>query len=75
MTVNQLVTFLNERYAQLPGHMTVDVLLKSTAGNEIYVLGEAVKPGSYPIRRPISVLEALTLARGDERQGPARLRW
>jgi polysaccharide export outer membrane protein len=44
--------------------MTVDVLLKSTAGNEIYVLGEVAQPGSYPIRRPVSVLEALTLARG-----------
>ena len=44
--------------------MTVDVLLKSTAGNEIYVLGEVGQPGSYPIRRPVSVLEALTLARG-----------
>ena len=64
MTVTQLETFLNERYAQLPGHMTVDVLLKSTGGNEIYVLGEVAQPGSYPIRRPISVLEALTLARG-----------
>ncbi|QJP95016.1 MULTISPECIES: polysaccharide biosynthesis/export family protein [Pseudomonas] len=64
MTVNQLETFLNKRYAQLPGRMTVDVLLKSTAGNEIYVLGEVGQPGSYPIRRPVSVLEALTLARG-----------
>jgi polysaccharide export outer membrane protein len=64
MTVNQLEAFLNKRYAQLPGRMTVDVLLKSTAGNEIYVLGEVGQPGSYPIRRPVSVLEALTLARG-----------
>ncbi|MFJ7792455.1 polysaccharide biosynthesis/export family protein [Pseudomonas sp. NPDC096950] len=64
MTVNQLETFLNKRYADLPGRMTVDVLLKSTAGNEIYVLGEVGQPGSYPIRRPVSVLEALTLARG-----------
>jgi polysaccharide export outer membrane protein len=64
MTVNQLETFLNQKYAQLPGRMTVDVLLKSTAGNEIYVLGEVAQPGSYPIRRPVSVLEALTLARG-----------
>ena len=64
MTVNQLETFLNQRYAQLPGRMTVDVMLKSTSGNEIYVLGEVAQPGSYPIRRPVSVLEALTLARG-----------
>ncbi|MHC8318958.1 polysaccharide biosynthesis/export family protein [Pseudomonas sp. LB3P31] len=64
MTVNQLETFLNKRYASLPGRITVDVLLKSTAGNEIYVLGEVGQPGSYPIRRPVSVLEALTMARG-----------
>jgi polysaccharide export outer membrane protein len=64
MTVNQLESYLNTRYAQLPGRMTVDVLLKSTAGNEVYVLGEVAQPGAYPIRRPISVLEALTLARG-----------
>ncbi len=64
MTVNQLRDYLNERYASLPGHMTVDVLLKSTAGNEIYVLGEVGQPGAFAIRRPVSVLEALTLARG-----------
>lgn len=64
MTLNQLREYLNQRYASLPGRMTVDVLLKATAANEIYVLGEVAQPGSFPIRRPVSVLEALTLARG-----------
>jgi len=64
MTVTQLETYLNKRYAELPGRMSVDVMLKSTAVNEIYVLGEVGQPGAYPIRRPVSVLEALTLARG-----------
>ena len=64
MTLNQLRDQLNQRYAQLPGRMTVDVLLKSTAGNEVYVLGEVGMPGAYPIRRPVSILEALSLARG-----------
>ncbi|WP_095083063.1 polysaccharide biosynthesis/export family protein [Pseudomonas sp. Irchel s3h17] len=64
MSVSQLETFLNTRYAQLPGRMTVDVMLKSTQGNEVFVLGEVGQPGAYPVRRPISVLEALTLARG-----------
>lgn len=64
MTVNQLRDYLNERYASLPGRMSVDVLLKSTAANEIYVLGEVGQPGAFQIRRPVSVLEALTLARG-----------
>jgi polysaccharide export outer membrane protein len=64
MTVTQLEAYLNKRYATLPGRMNVDVMLKSTAGNEIYVLGEVGQPGAYPIRRPVSVLEALTMARG-----------
>ncbi|NBA96332.1 polysaccharide biosynthesis/export family protein [Pseudomonas sp. R5(2019)] len=64
MTLNQLEKYLNERYASLPGRMRVDVLLKSTAGNEIYVLGEVGQSGAFPVRRPVSVLEALTLARG-----------
>lgn len=64
MTLSQLQTCLNARYADLPGRINVDVLLKSTAANEIYVLGEVGQPGVYPIRRPVSVLEALTLARG-----------
>ncbi|MFR0672992.1 polysaccharide biosynthesis/export family protein [Enterobacterales bacterium AW_CKDN230030176-1A_HGKHYDSX7] len=64
LTLDQLRDHLNQRYANLPGRMTVDVLLKATAANEIYVLGEVAQPGSFPIRRPVSVLEALTLARG-----------
>lgn len=64
LTVSQLTAELDRRYAEQTGRMKVDVLLKSTAPNEIYVLGEVVQPGAYPIRRPISVLEALTLARG-----------
>jgi len=55
---------LNQRYANEIGQIRTDVLLKSTAPNHVYVLGEVVQPGAFPITRPISVLEALTLARG-----------
>ncbi|MNR04116.1 SLBB domain protein [compost metagenome] len=44
--------------------MKVDVLLKATAANQVYVMGEVAQPGAYPVQRPVSVLEALTLARG-----------
>ncbi|QDD88711.1 polysaccharide biosynthesis/export family protein [Pseudomonas oryzihabitans] len=64
MTISQLEAELDRRYANQTGHMKVDVLLKSTAPNEVYILGEVAQPGAYPVRRPISVLEALTLARG-----------
>lgn len=55
---------LNERYLKEVGPIQVDVLLKSTTANEVYILGEVSQPGAYPVRRPISVLEALTLASG-----------
>lgn len=64
MTLAQLNTTLNERYAAHAANVQVDALLKSTTANEIFVLGEVTQPGVYPIRRPVSVLEALTLAHG-----------
>ncbi|MGY4817169.1 polysaccharide biosynthesis/export family protein [Pseudomonas chlororaphis subsp. piscium] len=64
MTLSQLQKTLNQRYAKEVGQVSADVLLKSTAANEVFVLGEVGQPGAYPIRRPVSVLEALTLAKG-----------
>lgn len=64
MTLSQLNATLNERYAAHTANVQVDALLKSTAANEIFVLGEVTQPGVYPIRRPVSVLEALTMAHG-----------
>ncbi|MDR3159433.1 MAG: polysaccharide biosynthesis/export family protein [Zoogloeaceae bacterium] len=64
MSIDELTQTLNERYAELPGQIRVDVLLKSTVANQIFVLGAVNQPGAYPIRRPVSVLEALSMARG-----------
>jgi len=64
VTLDELQETLSRRYASEVGPLKVDVLLKSSAANEVYILGEVGQPGAYPVRRPISVLEALTLARG-----------
>lgn len=64
ITLDDLQQTLSRRYASEVGPLKVDVLLKSSAANEVYILGEVGQPGAYPVRRPISVLEALTLARG-----------
>lgn len=64
MSLDELRDELNRRYASLLGQMRVDVLLKSTIPNQVYVLGEVGQPGAYTINRPVSVLEALTLAHG-----------
>ncbi|MDE3739157.1 polysaccharide biosynthesis/export family protein [Pseudomonas resinovorans] len=64
MSVEQLQEKLNQLYAEKGGLVKVDVLLKATAANQVYVMGEVAQPGAYPVQRPVSVLEALTLARG-----------
>lgn len=64
MTLAELNRELNERYASQNSQIGVDVLLKRTEANQVFVLGEVGQPGAFPVRRPVSVLEALTLASG-----------
>lgn len=63
-SVEDVVAELNQLYAAEFGEIRADVLLKSTVANEVYVLGAVTQPGAYPVRRPVSVLEALTMAQG-----------
>ncbi|HHV41495.1 MAG TPA: polysaccharide biosynthesis protein [Clostridiaceae bacterium] len=66
LTIDEVRDELNKKYAQEFGEIRADVLLKSTAPNQIYILGEVEQPGAFPITRPISVLEAISLARGSK---------
>ncbi len=55
---------LNSQYdAFLPG-LKVDLSLDEQSGSLVYVLGEVNKPGAYKMHRPITALEAVTLAGG-----------
>lgn len=64
LTIEELRNEVNKRYATELGQIRADVILKSTGPNQVYILGEVQQPGAYPITRPVSVLEALTLAQG-----------
>lgn len=64
MSIDEARDELNRRYAAEIGQIRADVLLKSSMPNQVYVLGEVGQPGAYTINRPVSVLEALTLAQG-----------
>ncbi|MDR1854269.1 MAG: polysaccharide biosynthesis/export family protein [Azoarcus sp.] len=66
MSVDEAEAKLNQIYTAKSGQVRVDLLLKSTVADSVYVLGEVNQPGAYPIRRPVSVLEALSLARGTQ---------
>jgi polysaccharide export outer membrane protein len=43
---------------------SVAVLVKEINGDRFYVLGEVHKPGAFPLRGPVSVVQAIALAGG-----------
>lgn len=63
-TITQVNQEINQLYdAFMPG-LRVDLSLDKYEGSLVYVLGEVEKPGAYTLIRPITALEALTLAGG-----------
>jgi polysaccharide export outer membrane protein len=61
-TLKQVNALIQEKYeAFLPG-MQADLFLHEQAGSVVYMLGEVMKPGTYKIDKPISLLQAMTLA-------------
>lgn len=59
---------LNDQYATIVEGLHCDLFLERHSGSLIYITGQVKKPGAYKIIRPISVLQALTLA-GDVTPG------
>lgn len=61
-TIDQVNALVQERYhSYLPG-MQADLFLHEQAGSIIYMLGEVNNPGTYEIKKPINLLQAITLA-------------
>lgn len=55
---------LNQRYESFMRGLHVNLSLVEGAGSLIYVLGEVNEPGGYKIERPVTALEAISLAGG-----------
>lgn len=63
-TIEQVNEIIQKRYSSyLPG-MKVDLFLHGKSGSVVYIVGEVLKSGTYEINKPITVLQALTLAGG-----------
>jgi polysaccharide export outer membrane protein len=61
-TIPEVNELLNDNYeSYLPG-LHCDLFLEKHSGSMIYIAGQVRKPGSYSISRPVTVLEALSLA-------------
>ncbi|MBU3950554.1 MAG: polysaccharide biosynthesis/export family protein [Proteobacteria bacterium] len=61
-TIDQVNKLIQEKYNDyLPG-MQADLYLHEQAGSVIYMMGEVSKPGTYEIKKPINLIQAVTLA-------------
>lgn len=63
-TIPEVTKEMNARYKDIMPELSVDLFLETHSGSLVYVTGEVGKPGSYPIMRYVSVVEALALAGG-----------
>ncbi|MBF0624156.1 MAG: polysaccharide biosynthesis/export family protein [Magnetococcales bacterium] len=61
-TIPEVEDELNLKYDKFLKGLNVDLFLQQQAGSMVYVMGEVTKPGSYPLRKPSTVMEALALA-------------
>jgi polysaccharide biosynthesis/export protein len=64
MTAKQLEGVLAARYAERIATPTVTVTVKELNAARVFVLGEVAKPGAYPMRGALTVVQALALAGG-----------
>jgi len=61
-TISEVNTELNRGYEKIIPDLHCDLFLEQHSGSVVYVVGEVKKPGSYPIAKPIAVLQAISIA-------------
>ncbi len=63
-TTAQLQADIQQRLAGLVHEPKVVVIVRDFNAAQFYAVGEVEKPGAYPIRHPVSLLQALAMAGG-----------
>jgi polysaccharide export outer membrane protein len=73
LTIPELESEVNARYVDVfgPG-VQVSVILRQFAPRFVWVAGEVVQPGQYEINQPLTVVQAIALARGPINGGNLR---
>lgn len=63
-TMAEVQDFVDPQYNKISRSLHVTIFLHQHAGSVVYVLGLVENPGAYRIAKPITILEALSLAGG-----------
>lgn len=71
-TLDQVNIDIQEKYTQFMPGMKVDLFLHEQGGAVVYVTGEVARPGAYEMRKPIAVIQAITLAGGSTNEAEMR---
>ncbi len=66
-TLPEVKNILNEHYKKVSTSLHADLFLERHSGSKVYVMGEVEKPGAYPITKPISIIQAIALAQGNNK--------
>ena len=64
LTANQLANQIASRLKEFKERPAVTVSVKEVNSYYVYVLGEVVKPGKYPLKSHATVLQAVAVANG-----------
>lgn len=62
--IEQNITKKLKKYLPDP---EVTVIVQSTAGNRVYILGKVNTPGAIPLQGPLTILQALSISGGLDR--------
>jgi polysaccharide export outer membrane protein len=65
-TIPDVSAEVNARYAEISPSLKADVILEDHASSVVYIMGQVNRPGAYPLNRPVSVIEAISLAQGTD---------
>ena len=63
-STGQLTQEIADRLKSYMENPTVSIVVKEVNSYAIFVLGEVVKPGKYPLKSKTTLLQAITLAQG-----------
>ncbi len=73
LTLGELQREIEQRYLEKVGPgVEVTPVLRARAPSFVYVLGEVANPGQYPLVKPTTVMQAITLAGGWNNGGNLR---
>ncbi len=64
LTLNEIEERINKQLKQHIQDPQVTVILEGTHSFRIFVLGEVMQPGVFELKAPITVIQALAMARG-----------